>query len=1315
QTICSGSAPGQITGSLPTGGNGLFTYSWLNSNTGSTSGFNVVYGTSTGQNYIPSNNVINSWYRRLVSSGGCKDTSSAVDIIITPAILNNQVGSTQSIFTGTVPAQFTGSIPTGGSGTYAYLWLKSTTSGTAGFIVASGINNTQNYTSPALMVTTWFRRIVISGNCVDTSLAVGVSVNGTFANNIISTPSQNICSGSNPAPLFGTIPTGGILGTNSYLWLSSTTSATTGFSPALGTNNGQNYYPGPLTISTWFSRIVISGLVADTSFAIAVSVTISTPIINNSVSGAQTLCRNAFSAPLNGSIPAGGNGATYLYRWLKSTTSPTSGFTNAGNNDSTLYYQPSALTTTTWFRRAVISGVCAIDTSTNIKITVNPFIFNNSSNGTQNICAGSTPAFIMGSLPTGGNSNYNYTWLNSTVGANSGYSIANGISNGKNYSPVNLTTTTWFRRLVESGGCTDTSTTSVVTVSPVLLSNTISGAQTICSGSIPSYINGSLPSGGNGYYNYLWIHSTADPVNGFSVAGGLNNSQSYSSSPLNTTTWLRRIVSSGGCSDTSSTQEITVKPVLTASLSISSSSTTVCRGGAIRFTAASKQGGTSPSYLWKLNGNDVGTDSVVFMLNTPRDGDSVYAILTSNASPCLLNKTANSNAIKLNNSTVVPTIAITASNTNICIGNPAVFTATATNEGLSPFYQWSVNRVNVGTNSPRFILSSSSGKDTVSVVMMSSVRCVFSPLASSNSIVISVNKQTPLIKTQPVSAGVVSGDSALFTIATSPGSIIQWQQSNNGGAYFSNITDSILFSGINSDSLIVLNTTGLNNSQYRALLTNSCGGLYSNSATLNVNFRPYVQNDTINTKRNKAVTIDPLSNGNSLNQMINIPFIIKSPVHGKASVNADGTVTYIPVYNFSGTDSIKYEICNNGIPVLCDSANIIILIDSGYYGPVAFNDTVTTRRNTPLKLNLNSHYFDNTGILNNPVIIVPPKKGTAVTNTDGSITYSPVFNFGGTDTLCYRVCNNNTPVLCDSAFVFILVDTTNHPPVVFDSTFNIRNDLSFSGNLNYQVTDPDNNIDSSSFGLISTTGSGQLTLLTNGSFTYIPSKDFTGQVSFLFKVCDLGNPVHCGMGFVFINVCNGNFANKPPVANNDSFETQENTEITFDVRANDIDSDGVLGFPLTSSLPAFGNLVMFTDGSYTYSPLKDFIGKDQFTYIICDNGVPSKCDSAMVKIVVKRTVDHRILVPQGFSPDGDGINDFFVIKNVSTLPHNKLTVLNRWGMVVYQKESYNNDWDGKANRGTLQSEGVLPAGTYFYILETGTDEPNITGYIYLTK
>jgi gliding motility-associated-like protein len=90
-------------------------------------------------------------------------------------------------------------------------------------------------------------------------------------------------------------------------------------------------------------------------------------------------------------------------------------------------------------------------------------------------------------------------------------------------------------------------------------------------------------------------------------------------------------------------------------------------------------------------------------------------------------------------STAPPTLTIAASDSTVCSGTPVSFTATPTNGGSVPSYQWLLNGVNTGTNSPTYTDDIPAEGDIVSCVLTSSATCVASPTAASNAIVMTVN------------------------------------------------------------------------------------------------------------------------------------------------------------------------------------------------------------------------------------------------------------------------------------------------------------------------------------------------------------------------------------------------------------------------------------------------------------------------------------------------------------------------------------------------------------------------------------------------
>ena len=84
-----------------------------------------------------------------------------------------------------------------------------------------------------------------------------------------------------------------------------------------------------------------------------------------------------------------------------------------------------------------------------------------------------------------------------------------------------------------------------------------------------------------------------------------------------------------------------------------------------------------------------------------------------------------------------------------------------------------------------------------------------------------------------------------------------------------------------------------------------------------------------------------------------------------------------------------------------------------------------------------------------------------------------------------------------------------------------------------------------------------------------------------------------------------------------------------------------------------------------------------------------------VVVTVKNDVENILFIPNVLTPNGDGKNDTWFIKNIELFPSNKVRIVNRWGDVVFMGEYYNNDFDGRF------SGGLLPAGTYYYIIDLG--------------
>jgi gliding motility-associated-like protein len=151
---------------------------------------------------------------------------------------------------------------------------------------------------------------------------------------------------------------------------------------------------------------------------------------------------------------------------------------------------------------------------------------------------------------------------------------------------------------------------------------------------------------------------------------------------------------------------------------------------------------------------------------------------------------------------------------------------------------------------------------------------------------------------------------------------------------------------------------------------------------------------------------------------------------------------------------------------------------------------------------------------------------------------------------------------------------------------------------------------------------------------------------------------------------------------------------------------------VTNQLTANGSVYSIAaDGTFTYLP-KGFVGRDSIEYEACNSASPlSKCGRAKIYVDVLNCED--IFIPEGFSPNGDGINDKFVIKGAERYQI-KFQVYNRWGNLVFEGNRYLNDWEGTANTGIIIGEG-LPDGTYYYIVDLQNGTKPRVGFLTLNR
>ena len=481
-------------------------------------------------------------------------------------------------------------------------------------------------------------------------------------------------------------------------------------------------------------------------------------------------------------------------------------------------------------------------------------------------------------------------------------------------------------------------------------------------------------------------------------------------------------------------------------------------------------------------------------------------------------------------------------------------------------------------------------------------------------------------------------------------------------------------------------------------------------AAISSDQKPVLNDDNVTATNDKPIIINVLANDyNPTGQPLSNPTIVGSTNGGSVNVNADGTITFTPDSGFVGTASFRYVVCNTSTPPACDTAMVTINVIKPTVNnikPIAVDDASSTFRERPINGTVAANDYDlNPGQSLSFTLLMPTVNGTVILNADGTYTFTPNPGYVGPDRFTYQVCDNGTPVKCDTATVYITV--FDLPKITPDSIFNtmyeevtdtICLDTKELIGKNFTV----NNVCPS-------TGKSVEFNVVAGTTCIETVAILKGEEKACFVVCDEFG--FCDTTYINIKVLNIN-QGKRIKAKNDETSTPQGKPVTSSVVTNDslsnyglrgvrIIKQGRNGQAEVDSTNGNGNGNGIATG-ITYTPQPDFCGIDNVTYEICN---AYGCDTAVVKI---RVICDGLKVFNGFSPNGDGVNDYLVIDGLDKFPNHKLEIFNRWGNQVLQTKNYKNDWGG------TWTDRILPDGTYFYIINDGEGH-YYSGYIQIYR
>ncbi len=458
---------------------------------------------------------------------------------------------------------------------------------------------------------------------------------------------------------------------------------------------------------------------------------------------------------------------------------------------------------------------------------------------------------------------------------------------------------------------------------------------------------------------------------------------------------------------------------------------------------------------------------------------------------------------------------------------------------------------------------------------------------------------------------------------------------------------------------------------------------------------PMALPDTVILNEDASIVIQVQSNDSDADGDPLTTSIVIDAMHGSTNIINGDSISYSPDQDYNGLDTIVYQVCDGG--GLCDTTIVSITVNPMPDPPVAVNDTVQLPEDSMIVIDvqINDSDADNDPLVS-AVLIDALNGQTAVLDND-SIQYTPDQDYNGNDTIFYTVCD---PALtCDTAMILITVTPVNDKPLAVD-------DSAASSSLSnvvipVQVNDSDPDHDNLTTSVITQPANGTATVLDNDSIEFEPDLVLFTHDTLVYQVCDPGSLCDTATVYLVYNL----EPNQPPVADDDSTTTFLETAKLVFVLSNDTDPDGDSLEVLILDGPFNGMAVVENSGGITYTPGMGFSGFDSLQYEICDDGLPSLCDTAGLHIEVVSGVT----IPSGFSPNGDDVNDFFMILNLEHFPGAMLHVFNRWGSQVFESSDYQNDWNGTNKNGE-----DLPDGTYFYILQID-EETTSSGHITLHR
>ena len=594
QNLCQGAFPTDLT-VIVTGGLGTYSYQWYSNTANNTLSGTLISGETNATFTPPTTTVGTTYYYVQISQTeiGCNVTSTTAEVIInqSPTITTQPISS--SICEGGIPATLSVTYANG-VGVPTYQWYSNTFNSTVGATLISGETNPSYVPSSTTVGTTYYFVIITfgsGGGCSSITSDIA-TVEITQGTTITTQPTvtQSLCVGGTiPVPL--SVAYSGGAGTPSYQWYTNTINSNSGGTLIPGAVNVDYTPPVFATAGTfyYYAIVTLSGsgcgpATSDTAEIIIVN----DPTITTQPLTSQALCQGAIPTDLG--VQASGGIGTYSFQWFSNTVNNTTAGTILNGATSATFTPPTLTAGITFYYVEITqTGIGCSVTSTTAEVIVNPAPTITSQPLSSNICLGQTPTTLSVSY-TNGVSTLTYQWYSNTLNSTVGATLISGETNAT-YSPPFATAGTMYYFVVltfPTGGCTDvTSDIATVTInqSPQISSKTV----LICSGNAftltPDATNGDVVPIGT---TYTWSVPVVNPAGTITGASAETTPQTSISQTLINTTNAPSTVTymvtpiSGACPGVDFTVTVTVNPSVNPNVVLTNSTCFEIDNGSIQ-------------------------------------------------------------------------------------------------------------------------------------------------------------------------------------------------------------------------------------------------------------------------------------------------------------------------------------------------------------------------------------------------------------------------------------------------------------------------------------------------------------------------------------------------------------------------------------------------------------------------------------------------------------------------------------------------------------------------------------------------------------